>query len=71
MKTRKEIERFLNVARGCLDYGGGYRDDPHAIAIFHHGIRTVITALERAAKNDPNDTQVNALERAGKAGSAE
>lgn len=59
------ITRLLNVARGCHDYNGGYVD-PEATA-FHHGIQTVVQALDAAAKNDPNDGQVNVLERIGAA----
>ena len=66
-KERQAREsRLLNIARGCLDYGGGYRGDP-MMGAFHHGIETVIRALEAAMKNNPNDTQVNALERIGSA----
>ena len=61
----RDGERTLNIARGCLDYGGGYRGDPILMGAFHHGIQTVINALEAAAKRDPKDTQVNALERIG------
>lgn len=57
--------RLLNVAKGCHDYGGGYRE-PKEAEIFHHGIDTVIAALTAALKNDPNDLQVAILERVGK-----
>ena len=63
-----EIERLLNVARGCHDYGGGY-SSPTVYDAFHHGIQTVINALEAAVKNNPADTQVNVLERIGHAAS--
>lgn len=62
-ELRRNKERLLNVARGCFDYSGGHRDKEREI--FHHGIQTVINALEAAAKNDSGDTQVNALERMG------
>ncbi len=62
-----QVERLLNVARGCHDYGGGYREDREALEIYHYGIRTVIDALEAARKGDPKDTQVNTLERIGRA----
>jgi hypothetical protein len=52
-----ERERLLTVARGCLDYLGGYTD---GLDIFRHGIQTVINALELAC-SDPSDSQVNAL----------
>lgn len=58
--------RLLNVARGCMDYGGGYRDSDNALAVFHHGVQTVINALTAAVKNDPKDGQVNALEMMGR-----
>lgn len=59
------VSRMVRIARGCLDYGGGYRSDEDMLSAFHGGIQTVINALEAAAKNDPSDTQVNALERIG------
>ena len=59
-----EVERLLNVARGCHDYGGGY-SSPTVYDAFHHGIQTVINALEAAAKNDASDLQVNVLESIG------
>ena len=55
----------LRIARGCFDYGGGYRAVGKDMAIFHHGIQTVINALEGAAKNGHKDTQVAALHRMG------
>ena len=64
-EANRRCERLLNVARGCHDYNGGHRG-PDA-EVFHHGVQTVINSLEAAAKNDPNDTQVNALERIGHA----
>jgi len=54
----------LRIARGCLDYGGGHHTDGHFDA-FRHGIRTVINALEAAAKDDRGGTQVAALHRMG------
>lgn len=54
---KAEAERLVNVARGCHDYGGGYRA-PSDYEIFHHGIQTVINALEAAQKNDPEDYQI-------------
>lgn len=63
--TLKTIDpkRMLFVAKGCHDYGGGYRD-PKQAEIYHHGIQTVVNALT-AFLADQNDTQVNALERIG------
>lgn len=59
-----ETEFLINVARGCHDYGGGYMDTPSQDA-FHHGIQTVIQALE-AAVSDPTKLQVRVLESIGK-----
>ena len=60
----KVAERLVNVARGCRDYGGGHSGKDYEN--FQHGIETVIRSLEAASKNNPNDTQVNALERMGR-----
>lgn len=54
------------VARGCFDYGGGYRADEGKLEIFHHGIQTVINALEAARTKGLKDTQVAALYQAGR-----
>lgn len=53
--------RLLAVARGCHDYSGGH-NSPSAHDIYHHGIQTVINALEAFCK-DSNDPQTLALER--------
>lgn len=55
----------LRIARGCLDYGGGHRSDEGHLEIYHHGIQTVINALEAAEKNGLADTQCAALWRMG------
>jgi hypothetical protein len=56
--------RLLNVAIGCHDYGGGHHGDGHMDA-YQHGIQTVINALTKALKNNPNDYQTNMLEGIG------
>ena len=56
----------VRIARGCLDYGGGYRGDTGKMEIFHHGIQTVINSLEAAQKRGLQDTQVAALHAMGK-----
>ncbi len=61
--TQIGAELLLNIARGCHDYGGGYRDSLES-EIFHHGIQTVINALEAAMK-DPDRLQVRVLEGIG------
>ena len=59
-------EMMLSIAKGCLDYGGGYRREPDKYDAFQHGIKTVITALEKYCNNGLNDTQTVALYRIGK-----
>jgi hypothetical protein len=59
------IEEMLCVARGCLDYGGGYRDNEGKLDAFHHGIQTVVNALE-GYRDRPGDSQVMSLWRAGR-----
>ena len=61
------IDDAITIAKGCLDYGGGYRGTPE-LEIYHHGIQTVInslTAARRVGQTGENDTQVNALRRMG------
>ncbi len=58
---------LLRVARGCRDYGGGYRYDPALFEAYQAGIETVIAALESAIKN-PGDTQIQALAAMGRGG---
>jgi len=62
--ARGKVERLLNVARGCHDFGGGHHGDGMMDA-YQHGIQTVINALEAAVKNNPSDTQINVLEQIG------
>jgi hypothetical protein len=50
----------LRIARGCHDYNGGHRGS-EAHSIYHHGIQTVINALEGAAASGLWDTQTRAL----------
>lgn len=64
MKTEQPtFEDAILIAKGCLDYGGGYRRSDRDLGIFHHGIQTVINALEGHLEQ-PN-TQTNALMRIG------
>ena len=65
---KKEILSFddaLKIAKGCHDYGGGYRDDKK-YEIFHHGIQTVINALERTKSKGLKDLQSAVLYNSGK-----
>lgn len=59
------VEQLLQVARGCRDYGGGYRHDNNLYEAYQHGIGTVIRALTHALENQ-NDAQVRALLMMGK-----
>jgi len=43
------FEDAVKIARGCHDYSGGYHD-PKEWEIYHHGIQTVINALESVEK---------------------
>ena len=66
-RLQGEATRLLNVARGCHDYNGGYHEEPEH-GTYHHGIQTVINALELAAKNQPADAlQLTVLESIGRA----
>jgi len=65
-ETMMTFHDALRIARGCLDYGGGYRSDQGKLDVFHHGIRTVINALEAAGSRGFEDTQVAALHRMGR-----
>lgn len=60
MNTSLEFSDAVRIARGCLDYGGGYRNDDGDLDIYHHGIQTVINALEAVEKRGM-DSQVKAL----------
>ena len=62
---REAMQRMLDVARGCHDYGGGFRGTDKFDA-YQAGIATVVSALEHRIK-DNADTQCNALEQMGRA----
>lgn len=64
-QQRDGLAIALRIAKGCLDYGGGYRSSPVELDAFHHGIRTVIRAME-AKIATPQDSQVRALEIIGR-----
>lgn len=55
----------LRIARGCLDYGGGYRGNVEHYEIYQHGIQTVIAALAASIKTGLEDTQTAALHAMG------
>lgn len=57
-------ESCLKIAKGCHDYNGGHHDKRDH-EIFHHGIQTVINALEAYMKKGLADSQVNVLHSIG------
>jgi len=66
LKEAKEmIDNCINIAKGCHDYGGGYRDEQEA-NIYHHGIQTVVNCLEAFKKKGLNDLQVRVCRDIGK-----
>lgn len=54
----------VRIARGCFDYGGGHRDRDREI--FHHGIQTVVNALEATEKSGLTGLQEIMLHAIGK-----
>ncbi len=59
------FEDALRIARGCTDYGGGYRGNAEHYEIYQHGIQTVINALTAASKTGLEDMQTRALHTMG------
>lgn len=57
------FEDACRMARGCTDYGGGYRGEEWDI--FQHGIQTVIAVLGAAAAKGMTDPQVRAVHALG------
>lgn len=55
----------VRIARGCKDYGGGYRSNAEHFEIYQHGIGTVINALEDAEKRGLASSQTRALHAIG------
>lgn len=62
--TTKTAESCLKIAKGCHDYNGGYHDKRDSEA-YHHGIQTVINALESYTRNGFDDFQVKVLHSIG------
>ena len=59
------IKRCLNIAKGCVDYGGGYHEEKE-LRIYHHGIQTVVNCLTAFYDNlGKDDSQLNVLENIG------
>lgn len=68
MNETETLQRAVHIAKGCHDYGGGYRDTKEA-EIFHHGIQTVVNVMEAAlkrAQSGGRDSQLTALECIGR-----
>jgi transposase len=65
-QTALNFEDALRIARGCMDYLGGYRTEEE-LYIFHHGVQTVINSLTAASKTGLEDTQTRALHELGAA----
>lgn len=61
MKNELGFDDAIAIAKGCFDYGGGYRSDEGKLEIFHHGIQTVVNALTAARKSGLADSQVAVL----------
>lgn len=55
----------VRIARGCTDYGGGYRGLPELFEAYQAGISTVVTALTAARNEGMADSQVRALHSMG------
>jgi hypothetical protein len=55
----------LQIAKGCFDYSGGYRSSDGELEIYHHGIQTVINALEGAKLSGLKDLQSQVLHSIG------
>lgn len=55
------FEDALRIARGCTDYGGGFRGNAEQFEIYQTGIQTVINALTAASKTGLDDMQTMAL----------
>ena len=67
-RVRREAQLdAVSIARGCLNYGGGY-DGEEQREIYRRGVETVITALTEGAAGTGGD-QVEMLLRLGREGS--
>jgi len=55
----------LRIAKGCTDYGGGYRGDAALLEAYQAGIATVINALLAAQERGMADPQTRALHGMG------
>jgi len=61
------MQRAIRLARGCKDYGGGYRSDDGQLSAFHHGMDTVVNVLTAALEQGEKPSlQVRMVERFGR-----
>lgn len=63
--TALSFNDAIAIASGCFDYGGGYRTNDGELAIFHHGIQTVVNALNGAKASGLSDMQSRVLHSLG------
>lgn len=61
---KKIWDRAISIAKGCKDYGGGYRNDPDILSAYHHGMKTVKTCLTKACDGDTS-FQLRTIEKIG------
>ena len=66
MYDTETAKRCLSIAKGCHDYGGGYRDQGES-EIYHHGIQTVINCIEKLVEREgkKGDFQLDMVESIG------
>lgn len=62
---RQVKQQAVEIARGCRDYGGGYRADDDKLAIYHHGMDTVERCLQAWA-NGEDSLQLRVVQSLGK-----
>ena len=60
-------QQAVAIAKGCTDYGGGYRADEAKLKIYHHGMDTVARALADWAERGLAGTQTRVVHAIGKA----
>ena len=67
MNVDKEtLEICISIAKGCLDYNGGYTREIEQLRAFHHGMHTVISCLTKLRENGClNDTQLSTVYKIG------
>ena len=58
------LDDAIAIAKGCKDYGGGHWTDGK-IDAYHHGIQTVVQALQGAKAKGLVDYQVAVLHQIG------